>query len=1202
MQSTEAALDQKPHWLDRRLFFSPGVSLEVVLYIIIILVALFSRTYILGARVMSHDENTHVYYSWRYFQGYGFQHDPLMHGPFLFHITALSYFMFGDTDFTARLPQALFSVAAVGFLWFYRRYLGRTGALLGAVMMLISPYMMFYGRYARNEAYIQLFGVVMIWAILRYLETGLPRYLYLLTTATVLHFTSKETSFIYTAIALLFLGGYFLYRIFQVRWPNPEYRSRFLIALLVVALLAGAVGGFLVLGPHAAAAPPAQGDQTTAPATLAPASPNPVLVALLILVVVAGLVMLYFLFRGLTLEGLRADRAFGAMLVLFTLVLPQLAAFPLRWVGWKTPVNAGQVAALNLTDILHIAAFVLPLAALSILVGLLWNPRMWLINAAIWYGIFTVFYTSLFTNGAGFFTGLIGSLGYWLEQQGVNRGSQPHYYYWLIQVPVYEYLPALGAILAFGIALYNSLKRRVIQPAAYDASAEPLPPDANIDLPSTSTHREPVAAEVSASDYAASLSAENDHDGGPQHSYLHYPVQPETDLEGEASPGIYPLPQPAAVFPPAGVVEAAPVFPLLGFWAITSLIAYSVAGEKMPWLTVHIALPLILCAAWAFNRLVDGADWNLMRQRYGWVALLILPVFLLSFFASIGSLLGPNPPFQGQELVQLQATSQFLISALFTLASGAGLFYLISSWPAGQFIRYLGLSFFTLLAVLTVHTAVQANFYNYDDANELLVYAHAAPGDKIAMAQIEEISQRTTDGKALKVAYDNETSYPYWWYLRNYPNAVYYGATPSRTLRDDPVILVGDANFGKIEPVVGNLYDRFDYIRLWWPNQDYFDLTPKRILNALSNPAMRKALFEIWLNRDYTEYGKVVGRDMSLPNWSPAARMRLYIRKDVAATLWNYGASQAPQTTQADPFEEKHQSIASVQVIGAPGNQPGQLQRPRDIAVAKDGSLYVADTDNSRIQHLSANGDVLQVWGSFGDAAQGATQGGQLNQPWGIGLGPDGSVYVADTWNHRIQKFTADGKFISMWGYFGQGEQLNALWGPRDVAVDSKGRVFVTDTGNKRVVVFDADGHGLASFGGGGMDPGQFDEPVGITIDANDLIYVADTWNQRIQVFQESSSLEFQPVRQWDSQAWYGQSLDNKPYITAANGFVFAADPEGYRVLQYTDKGDPVRSWGDFGADASTFGLPASVAIAPDGSIWVVDSANSRMMRFVLPQ
>jgi predicted membrane-bound mannosyltransferase/DNA-binding beta-propeller fold protein YncE len=1180
--------DNHASWLDRPLFAKFSLNIETLLWVIILVLAIFSRFYILGARVMSHDENSHVYYSWRFANGQGFAHDPLMHGPIQFHLLALSYFMFGDNDFTARVPAALFSVAAVGFLWFYRRYLGRAGALVGAVLMLISPYMLYYGRYARNEAFIELFGVVTIWAILRYLETGWPRYLYWLTLATVLHFTAKETSFIYTAQAMLFLGAYTIYKITQERWPYTEYRNRFILALIIALVLFAALGGYLVFSSLEETGPapsPANPTEIVGP-LVPPGAPEPIAAALAGLFALAVAAGLYFLVRGYTLQGLRASRPFGALIVLGTLVLPQLAAFPVRWMGWGIPTNASEVMALDITRILQIAAFLVPLTILSIVIGLIWNPRLWLINAAIWYGVFTLFYTSLFTNGAGFFTGMVGSLGYWLEQQGVQRGNQPWYYYFLIQVPVYEYLAALGTLLAFGMAFYAFIRKK--EPQA--ELTQPVPVEIG-------QIEENGGEEMAAAEYAASLSAEDDG--------LDYPDRPNYAADYSTADDIWvehAQPTPIMRYPAPGDMESAPVLPLLGFWAVSSLLAYSIAGEKMPWLTVHIALPAILCAAWALGRLIDATDWTLLRQRHGWLTLLLLPVFLLSFFASLGALLSPTPPFQGQELAQLQATSTFLLSFLTSLVSGAGLLYLVRGWPMIQFLRLSTLVFFSLLAVLTVRTSIQANFYNYDYANELLVYAHSAPGVKVALDQIEEISRRTTDGLGIRVAYDNETSYPYWWYLRDYPNAQYYGQNPSRALRDAPVILVGDANFGKIEPVVANLYDQFDYIRLWWPNQDYYDLTWERIRDAWTDPVMRQALFQIWINRDYTKYGQAIGRDMSLSTWNPAARMRLYIRKDIASNLWNYGAAPVAEAIQTDPFENRHQMLAADQVIGSAGSLPGQFQRPRDLAVASDGSLYVVDSDNHRIQHLSPDGEPLQVWGSFGDVNAGPAAGGSFNQPWGIGLAPDGSVFIADTWNHRVQKFNAQGEFLTMWGYFGQGEQPDAFWGPRDVVVDRTGRVYVTDTGNKRVVVFDGDGNYLTQFGSAGMGPGQFDEPVGLAIDANGLVYVADTWNQRIQVFREDESGNFLPFRSWDFLGWYGQSLDNKPYLAVDNrGSVFATDPEGYRIVQFSDTGEAVSSWGDYGAGLDTFGLPASVAVAPDGSIWVTDAGNSRLMRFVLP-
>src|SRR5690606_6359158 len=121
---------------------------------------------------------------------------------------------------------------------------------------------------------------------------------------------------------------------------------------------------------------------------------------------------------------------FDLLVLIGTLVLPMLAPFPVKMLGFN-PIEYNNPQSIAVT-----AGFVVFLTLVAAGIGLAWKPRVWLLNAALFYAIFTVFYTTVFTNGFGFFTGLVGSLGYWLDQQGVNRGSQPVYYYALIQVPV----------------------------------------------------------------------------------------------------------------------------------------------------------------------------------------------------------------------------------------------------------------------------------------------------------------------------------------------------------------------------------------------------------------------------------------------------------------------------------------------------------------------------------------------------------------------------------------------------------------------------------------------------------------------------------------------------------------------------------------------------------------------------------------------
>src|SRR4030042_2341494 len=214
--------ESKTSWLDRPVFHSPVISLEKLIFAVILVVAIFTRLYMLEPRVMSHDETSHTYFSWLFYKGSGYAHDPVTHGPLQFHLVALSYFLFGDSDTSARIPAVIFSIATVAFMWNFRRYLGRMGTLIAALLFTISPFMLYYGRYVRNEAFVAFFGIVMIWSMLRYMDTAKPKYLYIFTSITVLHFCTKETSFIFAAQALLFLAIYLVYRLTQRKWIKGE--------------------------------------------------------------------------------------------------------------------------------------------------------------------------------------------------------------------------------------------------------------------------------------------------------------------------------------------------------------------------------------------------------------------------------------------------------------------------------------------------------------------------------------------------------------------------------------------------------------------------------------------------------------------------------------------------------------------------------------------------------------------------------------------------------------------------------------------------------------------------------------------------------------------------------------------------------------------------------------------------------------------
>lgn len=1176
----QSASEIRPSW---SLSFT-SLDWEKILFGLIVILAILTRFYKLGPRVMSHDENSHVYYSWLFYQGQGYQHDPITHGPFQFHIVALTFFLFGASDTTARIPAALFSIAAVFFMWNFRRFLGRAGALAAALLFLISPYMLYYGRYVRNESFVALFGVLMIWATLSYLETGKSRYILWLTTGVVMQFITKETAYIYTAQLLLFLLFYFLHRVTTMPWMTPAYRRSFIYSLIGVTVTGG-VALMLKLQALELSRPHLVPGKGEGPVSLpVPSWMNWGFAIFVILAIGALVTSIYFIVKGYHLEKIRQERSFDLLIVIGSLILPLLSAFALNFIHVKVPTNASSVNAMNSSDILRMGLVVLIMAGIMIAIGLWWNRRFWLINAGLFYGIFTFFYTTYFTNTNGFFTGLLGSLGYWMAQQEVQRGSQPWFYYIFLQVPVYEYLPALGTLLGF-ILIFRQRRKRM--------AAEPTPAE----------------------------------------------TEPASSLEPEDFLPVDELPQERK--------ENAPTLALISFWTISGLIAYSYAGEKMPWLTVHVTLPMILLAAWALGHVIETIDWKAFRSQRGPQIVLLLGILVLSLVTCFGLLFSPTPPLRGNSQPVLFSTGAFVVALFVAILCVWGLSRLLKGWQRGQPGRLAVLVVFSLLGVLTARTAFMASYINYDRPLEYLVYAHMSTGVKEALAQIEDLSLRTTDGLNLKVAYDNETSYPYWWYLRDYPNTLGFGANPTFELKDYPAILVGDANYSKIEPIVKDDYFYFDYIRIWWPNENYKRVNWGQIENELkadwaahpdplkaqhkmnifdylaevwkkhigpffTDSHVREAIWQIWFNRDYTQYAALSGAtDFTLPTWSPAARMRLYIRKDVASQLWDYAVPETAQVVKPDPYAGKAVNLQANVVIGLQGTGDAQFNLPRSLAIAPDGSIYVADTFNYRVQHFAADGTFIQQWGSkspdcpYPGSPPSDVPSGTFCEPWGIAVGKDGSVYVADTWNQRVQKFSANGQFISMWGH-GITQDPNDLlgfYGPRGIVVDSLGNVLVTDTGNSRVVVFNSDGQPINQFGSSGVAAGQFAEPVGMALDASGHLYVVDTWNQRIQVFTSDGSGGYTPSTSWQVSGWETTSVNNKPFITVdPQGNVLVSDPDGYRVIEFNSNGDIIRYWGNIGTDNGSFNLPTGIAADQNGGVWVVDTGNNRLMYFTLPK
>lgn len=562
----------------------------------------------------------------------------------------------------------------------------------------------------------------------------------------------------------------------------------------------------------------------------------------------------------------------------------------------------------------------------------------------------------------------------------------------------------------------------------------------------------------------------------------------------------------AVLFGLAGLVYAAirrsMFITFLAWWAILALVVYSWAGEKMPWLSIHIDLPFILLAG------------SFMGAVLTWRRIVPFLLAGASFFL----------------LLALEIHSTFLFNYVDAANPTEMLIYVQTSQDVPRVVQEIqALSRRPGMG----GTSMQIGLDNADVGGwPFTWYLRQYPN----VIETSSFSGPLCSGSSA-------------------PTGIRVGLSQQQYC---PVVLMLEPEFNQYQAQLMKHYVVQKYRWNWWFPEDYKQWFPdhwSNIPQALQgNGSLSQDLFgtpddrsHLW---DWLMYRRPFGD-------RGARWLYFLVRRDLVPNAKQYSthfAAPAQPTSPGSAPQINAPSIPAVLVSSHIGL--GRLEGPRGLAAAPNGDFYAADTLDHRVVMFSAKGTFRKSWGQVGTAP------GDFNansSPMGLGVAPNGLVYVADTWNQRIQVFSPTGQFLRAWGGGPIGSGNGQFYGPRSVAVGRNGRVYVADTGNKRIQVFTNSGRFVSTWGTPGTAPGQFNEPSSVAIGPQGTVYVSDFWNQRIQAFTSTGTY----LNSWPVSDWSPQSYD-EPYLAVdqKSGRVYATDPQQAKVLVFTTSGQLVGAVG----------------------------------------
>ncbi|NWJ96234.1 MAG: glycosyltransferase family 39 protein [Chloroflexi bacterium] len=1284
---------------------------ETVLWIGLMALAVFMHVVDLGPRAMHHDESIHAKFSYDMFRGISvYKYDPTFHGPLLYYMVSLSYFLFGGASETAaRLAPAIYGIGLVASCYLLRPLIGRIGALAMGIFMLFSPSMLYYGRSLRHDIFATTGELLFVIGFFRFIKEKPGHkswWLSLSGFGLVIIYSSHEMVFLNVGILVGWLILAFLFELValpawvknrtneksqnlgniptteseesQINPLNAEALKEELTTLgladakteteklrrvgdpilgkwgLVALVLFGLLTMTVVWGSLYLFKTPEGGSAPLAfnlPQWLV-TIPFGLFGAIAIAYSLGGFLAYGFsrleaknvlLGRVVSLVSLVVLGAGGILLGLRTKAVDTTGQNPIPIVN-GTSLGESDVYLLGMYVVPRIVFNLVVVTIVSVLVGLLvawlWQRRLLTYTVTGVLGAIISFFAVMLIASLVSLRFIFGD-----KAQGAPKGGL-----FLVGPEVEKWLAYIlnGLLIAVVVALFAgwlvSLADR-IDDSELAGSA--------ILRGVLRIARQPLAVGgfflafgiiyiLLFSNFFFNLPGLADgifrgiEYWGEQHGkrrldqpWFYYPfmmllyeILPV--VFGFAALFTFPI-----IFVRRAILRGRCRFTVRGlfigyslWWSILATVVYSLAGEKAPWLNMQITLPVALSAAAFLDSYLRRIAW---REFWSGFKGPLFALFFVLDFAAVGVVIGLFINFPSDKTQQAQP----LIEALIVIVVGLGLFaYCLWLWwtqrVSGQVARVAIVMVIALaLFGYTVKSTIALNYLHPDTANEILVYVQTTPEVPLFMQRLDRLSRDLrdtyktvappsgttqpdpTNSKGLPILLTSEVAWPLEWYLRDYTDKNY--TAPNNTDLNTPAIpslvdgrgnnyvviaVSSGENTNKLQQQLQGQYTAHQYKFRWWFPEDDSGY------GGLGKDITRTDWAMI--GRSFTEQpyaGRLWRYVMYRELWNPLQSfdMVVYIRNDIDPQWGLYEGGSQGTGNQGQAFGLFDSSQA--------GSRNGQFRTPRDIALAPNGDILVLDSENARVQRFDKDGKFLSTFGGSGRDDGKFALAQYSSGPSGVTVDDEGNIYVADTWNFRIQKFDKDGKFLLKWGEGkdttgtteGNQQSPNVFYGPREMAYDAVHKeLYIADTGNQRIVVYNKQGQFIRQFGEKGSTPGQFSEPVGVAVSPDgSKVYVTDLRNKRIQLLDRTG----QPLAQIPT-TWNDQQAMTEPYVkTDKVGNFYVTDPNNGRVYKYDSSYTQVNVYD------STKGIfltnPVGLTFDSVGNLLVADAKRNAVVKIV---